>query len=159
MFFSRACTEVSLRDLPQRVEQRSFWEISFRDLAWRSLIDTLYRDLAQRSMKETHHKDLNEGNLHCISLHRTFYISLQRDLAQQFLQRSRQLDLEYSLLQTSEIFIKENVQNLPFCSLQHCLGSLAGISVQSFFNQSCYMISHTHTGGRIHTPSCFDWKL
>ena len=138
--------------------KRTLTKILYRDLARNALLDRLYGDLVRRT--ETLRRDPSmEGlNIFQKSSVETSYrhlaqIAVQRDLAQQLLQRTCQGDFAQNLLQKSsqrkfaesnpvsflpDTTLKERVAFRFFsaCLFQiltaHCLGSLAGILYNGF---------------------------
>ena len=83
------------------------------------------RHLVQRSVTEA----LPTKRIYTESLAQDLaHISLQRDLAQQFLQRSWHGDLEHYLLLFARVNSKCHHGISSSCSLQHCLGPLSGVN-------------------------------
>ena len=97
---------------PRAFEQRFYFEILYRELLWRPLIDTLYR----QPYKEILHTSFYTEPVTETSHTRSYII---RDLHKGHLQ-----NLTWHLSISAS------------CSLQHCLGSLAGIIFEIAFAEA-----------------------
>ena len=174
----RSCIEVSCKDLARkcflfwslyrglakRFVAESWAAIFLRDLFQRSCVEVSYRHLVQWPCTEINERDSpqrsqrREPTLHLFA----------QDLLHIFAKGSctavsTEIPSVRSWIQSSiYIDIRDLHKGKRAESTFLFLAALFGFSCWDKFSiifQSIMLHDITHTGGRIHTPSCFDWKL